>query len=131
LIPDRNTYLGVIERASIDDAYLDLTNMVAEILLQEQETQVSPASSGETGDFGISILYGNGILPYSFTSPLNSLLYLDTNIDKSIDSIADRQLMAASKVMGKIRKAIFEQLGYTCSAGTCLLTFIVSLNSPF
>ena len=108
-------HLGVIERASIDDAYLDLTNMVAEILRQEQETQVSPASSGETGEYGISIIYGNGILPYSFPSLTYSL---SPTQDKSIDSIADRQLMTASKILGKLRKAIFEQLGFTSSAGT-------------
>jgi DNA polymerase eta len=83
-----------IEKASIDEAFIDLTPV---ILNKYPDLKIPDSKTLE----GIEVLGSMDTERFIFNS----------------DEIRDIRLLQGALIMKEIRAAIFEELGYTCSAG--------------
>lgn len=95
-----------VERASIDEAYLDLTDVCSDVNTAEHEALEAAAAAQST-------VAGRGWTP---------------------SSEHDYQLAAASELMDRIRATIKHELGYSCSAGIAhcksIAKRVASFNKP-
>ena len=96
----------ILQKASIDEAYCDITAEVNKILKQKQ-------SENKTALIQDLIDDKNGwngkVLPL--------ISDIDDNFSTEAKTIGDVKLLIGSNIIQKIREEIFEKLGYTCSAG--------------
>mmetsp|Transcript_1898 Transcript_1898/g.3423 ORF Transcript_1898/g.3423 Transcript_1898/m.3423 type:complete len:541 (-) Transcript_1898:1015-2637(-) len=102
-----------LERASIDESYLDLTELV-EAKLSENGPRFVPEIDELLMVCADSVILGGRI------DPANSL--------------EDAKLLMAAKITSEIRAKVFEVCGYTCSAGIAhnktLAKLATSANKP-
>jgi len=101
-----------IEKASIDEVFLDLSAQVHSILLERYpELQGPPPYDDPTEK-----------LPAPSTTALDwnadALIDLDTNqTEEDAPDWDDIAMLIGSEIVRKVRLAVREKLGYTCSAG--------------
>ena len=85
-----------VERASIDEAYLDLTH----------DCRLYDSFRDTRAEFDVGELIANQYNDFPSTQ-------------------TDFKLFKAAEIVSQIRKCIFEELGYTCSAGNLISVLIV------
>ncbi|TFY58395.1 hypothetical protein EVJ58_g6445 [Rhodofomes roseus] len=143
---------GEIEKASIDEAFIDFTRPVREEILRRYPylSQV-PVDAPNGADSPLPppppIMWdGLGtVLPVNAPSPVNSVIavgapgdqgisYDDSEgIDNGDDSTTwhDVALAIAAELMGKIRHDIHMKVGYTTSAGIARNKFLAKLTASY
>jgi DNA polymerase eta len=94
-------HCSIVEKASIDEAFMDVTSEVAEM-----RKFVSSQNENWNGKVVVQEDY----------KPMNE---------------ADFDLVCASKIASKIREEIFMKLGYTCSAGVAHNKMLAKLGSNY
>ncbi|XP_039279390.1 DNA polymerase eta [Nilaparvata lugens] len=100
-----------VERASIDEAYLDLTEEVNQLLLKEEF--VSESQLANTFIVGYSQQNNNDEGERS--EGLNRWLYDLRN--KKLDDLASKKLAFGACIVEEIRASVYRKTGFRCSAG--------------
>ncbi|KAL0216750.1 hypothetical protein P9112_008934 [Eukaryota sp. TZLM1-RC] len=106
-----------IRKASIDEAYLDLSLKVKELVLTTCPSSLVGIILSTiranyvkvVGDSSFTCCFDSGLLTKAITSPLSVKEYYPTNIYNSL-------LVLATFITNSVRKAIWENLKITCSA---------------
>lgn len=122
----------LIEKASIDEAFLDFSIPVRDILISRYSDLLStPSNSTNLDDF----LPPPPQLDWKST---DHNLILDSSSDhtEEVDEMmtttwTDVALMIGAELMAQCRKAVFDQLGYTCSAGVTTNKMLAKLCSSY
>ncbi|CAJ0858829.1 14634_t:CDS:10 [Entrophospora sp. SA101] len=116
-------YCNMVQRASVDEAYLDVTNIVNQRIVERYPNLLLPENL-EDGEQVPPILDWNGL-----GSGLDQFSYNDES--KGWD---DMQLYIAAEISKEVRETIFNELGYTSSAGIAhnmtLAKLCSALNKP-
>ncbi|THD27281.1 DNA polymerase eta subunit [Fasciola hepatica] len=134
-------FVSNVERASIDEAYIDLTDFVSEQLQQNTHSVVLDTSPTEEA---YVVVHSNSIStdpcrnPSDVTTscaPLSEPLSRTDWMEFLSNSFADGERYAlASALTYHIRKAILRRTGFKCSAGIApnktLAKLACSLNKP-
>lgn len=117
------TYTPLLERASIDEAYLDITDPVKERL---KSLNISTINSD--------------MMPHTFALGYDSIEQFINDVHNygcdSIDFDHDhaKMLLVGAVVVSEIRAAVFRETGYTCSAGIAhnkiLAKLVCGMNKP-
>ncbi|KAH0544641.1 hypothetical protein FGG08_001291 [Glutinoglossum americanum] len=113
-----------VEKASIDEVFLDLSSQIHSLLLQRYPELKSPPPSGDPTEH----------LPPPPTSALDwgkgALIDLDSkgteDDDPDWDDVA---MLLGSEIVRSVRGAIRERLKYTCSAGVAHNKMLAKLGS--
>ncbi|CAG9802305.1 unnamed protein product [Chironomus riparius] len=122
-------YTTMLERASIDEAYMDITENVAERVKQMREKKFTLTAQH---------LHNTYIVGYDNIGKFIQEVSMavdksETCDDESYESSKLRLLIGAS-IVSDIRRAVKEQTGYTCSAGIShnkiLAKLICGMNKP-
>lgn len=114
-----------IEKASIDEVFIDLSPLVLGVLLQRYP-EVRAERAGENRDL---------LLPCPPTSALewssdNNLVDLDENEAETDDpDWDDFAMLVGSEIIRSVRAAVWDQLHYTCSAGIARNKMMAKLGS--
>jgi len=113
-----------VEKASIDEVFLDLSAQAHRILLQRYPMLDGPAPYDDPTEQ----------LPRPPTTALDwdtdALIDLDTNETEDDDPDWDDVVMSiASETVRDIRKKVYERLQYTCSAGVARNKMVAKLGS--
>ena len=115
-----------VEKASIDEVFLDLSAQIHDILLERYPELRDEPPNGEV----------NALLPMPPTTALDwqadALVDLDTNEKEEDDpDWDDVAILIGSEIVRKVRAAIREQLKYTCSAGIAQNKMVAKLGSAY
>ncbi|XP_070506796.1 DNA polymerase eta [Chironomus tepperi] len=123
------TFTKNLERASIDEAYMDITEMVAERVQKMREKSFTLTAQH---------LHNTYIVGYDnigkFIQEVSMAVDKSESCeDESYESSKLRLLIGAS-IVSDIRRAVKEQTGYTCSAGIAhnkiLAKLVCGMNKP-
>ncbi|KAJ6612308.1 hypothetical protein B0H10DRAFT_2053209 [Mycena sp. CBHHK59/15] len=120
-----------IEKASIDEAFMDFTRPVRQILLDRY-----PHLAHVPDDAPLGLDTPLPPPPQISWSPLDSLVPINPNEDsKGQDNIPstwhDVALSIAAELMAKVREEISSKLGYTTSAGIAKNKFLAKLCASY
>ncbi|TNN78523.1 DNA polymerase eta [Liparis tanakae] len=114
---------AVIERASIDEAYMDLTTAIQQRLKNMADKQIEPC-----------MLKATYIQGYPQTSPEQEASAEDAALDKGEQSAAELQLTVGALIIEEMRAAMEKDTGFRCSAGIShnkvLSKLACGLNKP-
>lgn len=115
-----------VEKASIDEVFLDLSAQIHSILLERYPELKEEPPSGDMNDF----------LPMPPTTALDwqadALVDLDTTETEEDDpDWDDVAILIGSEIVRNVRAAIREQLKYTCSAGVAQNKMVAKLGSAY
>ncbi|KAJ3178229.1 DNA-directed DNA polymerase eta rad30 [Gaertneriomyces sp. JEL0708] len=97
-----------MQKASVDEAYLDVTDNVAEMMLQHEEFDE------------------DGLPVVRWTTELGVAVGQTGDTSTGWE---DLQLMLAARYAQTVRKALMDELGYTCSAGVAHTKMLAKLGS--
>ncbi|KAK3712292.1 DNA-directed DNA polymerase eta rad30 [Vermiconidia calcicola] len=116
--------LQKVEKASIDEVFLDLSAQVHSILLERYPELQGPAPYDDPSE----------PLPRPPTTALDwaadALVDLDsTHSEEDDPDWDDIVMLIASEIVRDVRKAIFDELHYTCSAGLSRNKMLAKLGS--
>ncbi|CAG8614410.1 5311_t:CDS:2 [Paraglomus brasilianum] len=100
-------FCNIVERASVDEAYMDVTDIVNSKLLGMFSNLDENSEAPDVEWANLGTIYENSEASYVPT---------DSHIDNN-DKWCDWQLAVAAKLCAEIRDSIHRELGYTCSAG--------------
>ncbi|CAJ0747410.1 10324_t:CDS:2 [Entrophospora sp. SA101] len=132
-------YCNIVQRAGVDEAYLDVTNIVNQriierypnIILSENLNEAPPPPILDWN--GLGVLYESQINNDIENNKQNFSLDQCSNINES-KGWDDMQLYVAAEISKEIRETIFNELGYTSSAGIAhnmtLAKLCSALNKP-
>lgn len=115
-----------IEKASIDEVFIDLSPLVFGILLQRYPELRAEPAGGENRD---------SLMPCPPTSALewssdDNLIDLDENETETDDpDWDDFAMLVGSEIIRAVRAAVWNQLHYTCSAGIARNKMMAKLGS--
>ena len=119
------TYCGVVEKASIDESFLDLSDVVKSTLLQRFPELSLPPPSND--------LSYNLPLPPTLTIPddgsLGVFVPLPGEEEEDILDWDDVIMLLAAEIVTKVRKEVETTLGYTCSAGIARNKMLAKLSA--
>ncbi|CAH1179620.1 unnamed protein product [Phaedon cochleariae] len=111
------TFTPLLERASVDEAYLDITNVVKKRIMENSEPLLT-----------IDKIPNTYVVNYDTADFLHNL-----KIDSSFCH-SNQQLAFGGMIVEEIRKEVFEKTGYQCSAGIAhnkiLAKLVCGLNKP-
>ncbi|KAG9284815.1 hypothetical protein G9A89_003738 [Geosiphon pyriformis] len=114
-------YCTLIQRASVDEAYMDVTDFVNERLVKRFHELNESSQAPEIDWNGLGIIWSN---------TRNE----DVDADKEKNTWNDWQLAIAAELASEIRETVLMELGYTCSAGIAhnktLAKLCSALNKP-
>lgn len=127
------SFTQLLERASIDEAYLDITEKVDEIYKDLDKNQPN---------FDIEKLIGTFAVGFEtiadYVSQIHETNELTTSQDLEDDSenptvykTSDLKLLIAAKIVNEIRFAVREKTGYACSAGIAHNKILAKLTCAF
>nr|POF06883.1 n-acetyltransferase eso1 [Quercus suber] len=122
LMPDRQR----VEKASIDEVFLDLSAQIHEVLLQRYPDLRGPAPYDDPTE----------LLPRPPVTLLDwaadALVDLDASQSEEEDPDWDDVCMLiGSEIVRDVRKKVFDDLHYTCSAGLSRNKMLAKLGSAF
>lgn len=134
------TFTPLLERASVDEAYLDITERVASRLIEMNEGKFSlqPEVLKNTFALGYSSI-GDYVSDISKQITLGGSEADDAlrNVpeeDRKAYKKSDIKLLIGSSIVSEIRAAVKEQTGYECSAGIAhnkiLAKLVCGMNKP-
>lgn len=114
-----------LEKASIDEVFIDLSSLVFGVLLQRYpQLQKDPSSEDRIAALPLPPRTALG------WNAEDALVDLDENGSEDDDPEWDDVAMSiGSEIIRSIRKAVWEQLSYTCSAGIARNKMIAKLGS--
>ena len=101
----------VIERASIDEAYVDLTQHVK---LYLEKKFPNPENDPIACLNAIDKTYLEGSFPFGFESSTAWFEHLEST---ELIQFEDVKLAVGAEIVGRMRKDILEKTGFKCSAG--------------
>ncbi|KAF3940361.1 hypothetical protein ABW19_dt0202327 [Dactylella cylindrospora] len=122
-----------VEKASVDESFLDLSGMVFERLLERYEEE-------------LGVVGGEVVAPYGDTTEKmrlpdvpgvewgeSHLIDLDDGEEAEEDPVDwdDIAMGIAAEIVRDIRKEVRDRLGYTCSAGICRNKMLAKLGSGY
>lgn len=115
-----------VEKASIDEVFLDLSAQIHSILLERYPELAQPPPNGDVSEY----------LPMPPTTALDwqadALVDLDGNETEEDDpDWDDVATLIGSEIVRKVRAVIREQLKYTCSAGIAQNKMVAKLGSAY
>lgn len=114
-------FASICERAGVDEAYLDITEQVRQRIDQLDVVSsdfCADRTNEDTKVVGITPLEGTG--KELELEPFDAFPVTDE----------ERWLSVGAVVTREIRKAIFDELGYTCSVGIATTKLIAKMVSP-
>ncbi|EGG01839.1 uncharacterized protein MELLADRAFT_117712 [Melampsora larici-populina 98AG31] len=118
----------LIEKASIDEAFLDFSIPVRDILINRYSDLLSTSKTNNLDDF----LPPPPQLDWKSTEHNLILNTSDSEVDEMMTTTwTDVALMIGAELMAQCRKAVFDQLGYTCSAGVTSNKMLAKLCSSY
>ncbi|KAK0168557.1 hypothetical protein PV327_002343 [Microctonus hyperodae] len=107
-------YCNVVERASVDEAYLDITDLVEKKLEKMSDTSLDEIKNGLSSSFVV------GHCDNDSNDEEKRREGIDRWVDEAFDDIGDiqsRKLAIAGIIVEEFREAIYSQCEYRCSAG--------------
>ncbi|CAL8122536.1 unnamed protein product [Orchesella dallaii] len=121
-------FSSCVERASIDEAYIDLTEAV--------ENRLSEISSNSELDLAsylpplnMDCLVGSFVLGYDSTET-----WLESLRESEIPQLDDIKLAIGAEIVGKMREAVYKKTSFRCSAGIAhnkvLAKLVCGINKP-
>lgn len=126
-------FTNLLERASIDEAYLDITDNVAERMkdMRDKKFQMQAPHFVNTHAVGYNTI-GNFIQDVS--AAVDQSFAEINDEDRASFSSSKLRLLVGGTIVNDIRKAVFEETGYTCSAGIAhnkiLAKLVCGMNKP-
>lgn len=96
-----------VERASIDEAYLDLTDLVDQVLNTHNLN-----TSDILDSLKCENLEANFVLGHESTQS-----WMECMKSCEMTPLDDLRLLVGADIVGQMRRAIFEKTGFRCSAG--------------
>ncbi|KAH9820691.1 hypothetical protein DFH28DRAFT_1121029 [Melampsora americana] len=118
----------LIEKASIDEAFLDFSIPVRDLLISRYSNLLSISNDTNLDD----LLPPPPQLDWKSFEHNLILESSDTEVDEMITTTwTDVALMIGAELMAQCRKAVFDQLGYTCSAGVTTNKMLAKLCSSY
>ncbi|KAI9296121.1 DNA/RNA polymerase [Neoconidiobolus thromboides FSU 785] len=138
----QNLNIGKVQKASVDEAYLDITDHVNDNILNylkenkimdlkgnnwnDESNQVMDLEPIDWNDISNKVAYPKDKESFNFTC--------SNEIEDKVKYWKIRQLLQGAKLVSDIRKKIYDQLGFTCSSGISnnklLAKITSSLNKP-
>ncbi len=117
----------IVEKASIDEAYIDLTDLVLERIRNKTIEKVN------LSDLTDSYVVGSFTLENNSDRETNLNAWLETITDLTVET-NESMLAVGAMIVQEIRNDIFNTLGYNCSAGIAhnktLAKFCCGINKP-
>lgn len=115
-----------VEKASVDEVFLDLSAQVHSVLIERYPELTDPAPRDDPTDF----------LPRPSTSALdwNSDALVDLDHSETEDDDPDWDditMLIGSEIVRSVRAALWRRLKYTCSAGIARNKMIAKLGSAY
>lgn len=115
-----------VEKASVDEVFLDLSAQVHSILIERYPELTDPAPRDDPTEF----------LPRPSTSALdwNSDALVDLDHSETEDDDPDWDdvaMLIGSEIVRSVRAALWQRLKYTCSAGIARNKMIAKLGSAY
>lgn len=115
-----------VEKASVDEVFLDLSAQVHSVLIERYPELAHPAPRDDPTDF----------LPRPSTSALdwNSDALVDLDHSETEDDDPDWDdiaMLIGSEIVRSVRAALWQRLKYTCSAGIARNKMIAKLGSAY
>jgi DNA polymerase eta len=130
ILPIFHRFSPLCEKASIDEAYLDLTAQVEALLTQNPEPETAPVYNNQETASASS---KSEPISMGTVQARPDVIVLDGPLNPSNEY--DRRLLAGATIVAQLREAVFHELGYTCSAGIApnkLLAKLASaMNKPY
>lgn len=106
-------FTDCVERASVDEAYLDITKAVEERMSSMGKVKITPKQLPNTFVIGFSNVDSN-----DEDSRSDGLSMWLSNLDETeLSDPADERLAVGGVIVEEMRAAVFEQTGFRCSAG--------------
>lgn len=106
-----------VERASIDEAYIDLTTAVEERLNHFLSAQGDPTASCEQSNILKALdkeaFTTNFVMGFESTTSWMDMM-TDNEMMMPLDDV---KLAIGAEIVGKMREAVFQETGFRCSAG--------------
>ena len=125
LYPPTRGLSAVLEKASIDEVFIDLSPLIYCVLLRRYP-ELRPSPQDENKD---------AVLPFPPTTalmwdPEDCLVELDKNASEEDDPDWDDIVMlVGAEIVRAVRNAVWEKLHYTCSAGLARNKMLAKLGS--
>jgi len=111
---------GLVERASIDEAYIDLTDTVANIVrlcTNTNKGNLERKPDENKLQFTHVVGFPTEDSPDVTENRLNGLREYMKVADSYVENMLDLRLLIAAKIVEEIRKAVYDQTTFRCSAG--------------
>lgn len=132
------TFTTLLERASVDEAYLDITDEVAKRTEQitKGDGQVDPSLLVNTYAVGYSNIgeFIREILTSISSDGTDDASHYEGDLDSSTIRKSNFKLLVGAAIAGEMRAKIKEVTGYECSAGVAhnklLAKLVCGLNKP-
>lgn len=122
-------FSNCVERASIDEAYIDLSEAVDQ-RLAELSSQDTPSEWGKNLVKSLSLKYleTNFVLGHETTGD-----WLESLESSELPSMSDLKLAIGAEIVGRMRDAVYQRTGFRCSAGIAhnKVNIILNLNASF
>lgn len=127
------TFTELLERASIDEAYLDITDKVDEIYEELDKNQPNFDLESLTGTYAVGFdTIEDYVAQISSSNEFTTSQDIEDNLENPIVyKTSDLKLLIAAKIVNKIRLAVRETTGYACSAGIAHNKILAKLTCGF
>ncbi|CAO1395878.1 unnamed protein product [Diamesa serratosioi] len=127
------TFTTLLERASVDEAYLDITESVLKRCTEMNEGKYTFKPEQFVNNHAVGFEnFGNFIQNVTESVGVNNDRISEE--DKAAYSMSKLKLLIGASIVTEIRQAVRDKTGYTCSAGIAhnkiLAKFTAGLNKP-
>lgn len=124
------TFTPLLERASVDEAYLDITERVLARLreMHEGNYQLLPDKLDTTFAVGYDSI---GKFVQNISGDLNGRVSSQSEDDREAYRKSDIKLLIGASIVNEIREAVKQKTGYECSAGIAHNKILAKLTAGF